>query len=77
MRITYLAIATLAATAFAAAPAAAASPGDHISDCARVSLGQRPNPPAVTCEHDGMTETFANFGQMVVHHLQSHDPPGG
>ena len=70
MRITRLSIATLAATVFVAAPAAAAGPGAHISDCARASLGQRADVPAVTCEHDGTSETFANFGEMVLHHVQ-------
>ena len=74
MRTTRLTIATLAVTALAAAPAAVAAPGDDISGCAQSSLGQRPDPPALTCEHHSTTEVFANFGQMVVHHIQTHGP---
>ena len=76
MRLTRLSMITLAASALAAAPAAAAGPGSHISDCARMALGQRADVPSVTCEHDGMTMTFANFGQMVVHHLQTGEAAG-
>jgi len=36
--------------------------------CAREHLGQRANPPAVTCTMpDGSTMTFPNFGAMVQH----------
>ena len=41
--------------------------GQHVAECAHATLGQRDNPPAVTCTHDGETMTFANFGQMVQH----------
>ena len=68
----------------AAATVAAASPGvaraaqidepfgQHVSECAKMSLGKRASPPLVTCSHDGHTHVFANFGEMVqqmrVHH---------
>jgi hypothetical protein len=53
-------------TAFAAADSAAA--GQHIAKCAREHLGQRENPPAITCTMpDGSTMTFPNFGAMVQH----------
>ena len=74
MRTTRLTISMLAATSLAAAPAAVAAPGDDISGCAQSSLGQRPDPPALTCEHHGTTEVFADFGQMVVHHTQTLGP---
>ena len=60
----------LAALVLGAGPATADEPfGDHVSQCAREHLGQRVNPPALTCTcmHDGMTHTFANFGAMVAH----------
>ncbi len=39
--------------------------GQHAAMCAHTALGQRANPPSVTCTHDGTTMTFANFGEMV------------
>ncbi len=46
---------------------AAASPplGQHVSSCAHASLGQRDNPPSVTCTDNGVTMSFANVGAMV------------
>ena len=41
--------------------------GQHVAACAHGSLGQRADPPSVTCTHDGMRMTFANFGEMVRH----------
>ncbi len=41
--------------------------GQHVASCAQATLGQRDNPPAVTCACDGTTMTFANFGAMVEH----------
>lgn len=42
--------------------------GQHVAACAREHLGQRPDPPAVTCTMpDGSTMTFATFGAMVQH----------
>jgi hypothetical protein len=51
---------------------AAADPfGQHVAVCAQ-QLGQRADAPAVTCTHDGMTMTFANFGVMVRHMRELH-----
>lgn len=41
--------------------------GQHVAMCAQMTLGQRDNPPWVTCTHDGVSITFANFGAMVRH----------
>lgn len=41
--------------------------GQHIASCAQATLGQRVDPPAVTCSCDGSAMTFANFGTMVEH----------
>ena len=64
-----LAIAASAALAagFSGSALADNSFGQHVSMCAHTTLGQRDNPPAVSCTHDGMTMTFANFGEMVQH----------
>lgn len=61
-----LAAAALAA-GFSGSALADAPFGEHVAMCAHTTLGQRANPPAVTCTHDGMTMTFANFGKMVQH----------
>ena len=45
--------------------------GQHVSECAQMSLGERANPPAITCTHDGQVHTFANFGAMV-QHMHAH-----
>jgi len=47
--------------------------GRHVAMCAHASLGQRAAPPAVTCTHEGMTMTFATFGEMVLHMKDEHD----
>lgn len=44
--------------------------GEHIANCARVSLPPAEDPPTITCEHDGHVHTFANFGVMVLHMLE-------
>ena len=64
-----LAIAASAALAagFSGSALADNSFGQHVAMCAHTTLGQRDNPPAVSCTHDGMTMTFANFGEMVQH----------
>ena len=49
--------------------AVASTFGQSVSMCAH-DLGQRADPPAVTCSHDGVTMTFANFGAMVEHMRQ-------
>ena len=42
--------------------------GQHVAACAREHLGQRADPPEVTCTMpDGSTMTFATFGAMVQH----------
>lgn len=69
-------LAGVAATAIAGSVAVNAGAADeqfgqHVAMCAH-QLGQRTEPPAVTCTHDGMTMTFANFGQMVEHMRQIH-----
>jgi hypothetical protein len=68
----------------ASAAVAAASPGvvqaaktdepfgQHVSECAHMSLGKRATPPAVTCLHDGHVHVFANFGEMVQHMREHH-----
>ena len=56
----------------AAAPAPAAGLGQHIASCAQESLGQRENPPSVTCVHDGMTMSFPTFGAMAEHMREMH-----
>jgi hypothetical protein len=56
----------------AAAPDLNAELGQHIASCARESLGQRANPPSVTCIHDGMQMTFPTFGAMVQHMRALH-----
>ena len=63
-----LATAGLATAGLSASALAASEPlGQHVSMCAQMSLGQRDNAPEVTCTHDGVTMTFANFGAMVEH----------
>lgn len=75
LRITGAVIAVAALVGGSGANAlAAADPatfGQHVSACARMSLGQRTDPPSVTCDHDGMAMTFANFGEMVLH-MKTH-----
>ena len=75
MRSLRLAVATITAAAVAGVAAtnvvAGDSFGQHVSTCAH-ELGQRPSPPTVTCTHDGVTMTFANFGAMVEHMQQMH-----
>ena len=46
--------------------------GAHISRCAQLALGQRIDPPAVTCSHDGHVHTFATFGELVAHAREHH-----
>ena len=56
----------------ASSNAVAAEPfGQHVAMCAH-ELGQRADVPTVTCTHDGMTMTFATFGDMVEHMRQMH-----
>ena len=70
-RLTITAVAAVLA-GVASANAVAAEPfGQHVAMCAH-QLGQRADAPAVTCTHDGMTMTFANFGAMVEHMRQMH-----
>jgi hypothetical protein len=70
-----LTIATIAAAALAGGAstnAVAGAPfGQHVAMCAQ-ELGQRAGAPAVTCTHDGVTMTFANFGAMVQHMREMH-----
>jgi hypothetical protein len=63
---------TLAAGAAVAAGlsgSALADPGfgQNVAACAQATLGQRDNPPAVTCTCAEASMTFANFGAMVEH----------
>ena len=39
---------------------------------AQLALGQRVDPPAVTCTHDGHVHTFATFGELVAHAREHH-----
>jgi hypothetical protein len=77
MRPVYrLTIAVAAVAAFAAGVSgnafATEEPfGRHVSMCAQ-ELGKRADAPAVTCTHDGITMTFANFGAMVQHMHEHH-----
>jgi hypothetical protein len=67
-----LSIAVLIVAGLAAGAATSASAGvvgEQVATCAH-ELGQRPDVPAVTCAHEGMTMTFANFGAMVEHMRQ-------
>ena len=41
--------------------------GQHVASCAQTTLGERNNPPAVTCRDDGVNMAFANFGAMIEH----------
>jgi len=70
-RLSLLAVATSAATLAVTSSALASSPleplGVHVSECARVALGQRVDPPAVTCAHDGHMHSFSMFGELVAH----------
>ncbi|HEX6758512.1 MAG TPA: hypothetical protein VF086_08885 [Propionibacteriaceae bacterium] len=60
------AVAGPSGSAFAAPDSA--SFGQHVANCAREHLGQRANPPALTCTMpDGSTMTFPTFGAMVRH----------
>lgn len=70
-RITVLAVAAAAAAVSGSAQAAPDPLGQHVSMCAQ-GLGARTGAPAVTCTHDGMTMTFANFGAMVEHMRAMH-----
>lgn len=57
----------LLAAGFSGSALAGDSFGQHVATCAQMDLGQRPAPPTVTCTHDGVTMTFANFGEMAQH----------
>lgn len=46
--------------------------GEYIASCAQMHLGPRENPPSLTCGHDGLVHTFATFGDMVKHMLETH-----
>lgn len=70
--LTTIAIGAILAGSGGSALAAGSPPlGQHVSTCAHATLGQRDNPPAVTCTDNGITMTFANFGEMVQHMLSS------
>ena len=70
--ITAFAVSATLAAGFSGTAVAGDSFGQHVATCAQMHLGQRDNPPAVTCTHDGMTMTFANFGAMVQHMRAMH-----
>jgi hypothetical protein len=71
-RCTIAAVAAVSVVGVAPASAVADEPlGQHIAMCAQ-QLGQRADPPAVTCTHDDMTMTFATFGEMVEHMRTMH-----
>jgi hypothetical protein len=40
--------------------------GSGVAACGQTMLGQRADPPAVTCSCEGTTMTFVTFGAMVV-----------
>jgi len=69
-----LATAATLAGASAAPGSSPAEPfGAHVSECAQVALGQRADPPAVTCTHDGHVHSFATFGELVAHLREHHE----
>ena len=73
--LTIAAGALVALSLGAGSAAAADGPfGAHVSECAQAHLGKRADPPALTCTcmHDGVTYTFANFGEMVAHMRDMH-----
>lgn len=55
-----------------AAPSRSADFGRHVAACAQEHLGQRTDPPQITCTHDGMKMTFPTFGAMVRHMQEMH-----
>ena len=65
--VTVIAAAALAAGVSSNALASDGPLGRDVSACAQTSLGQRVDPPAVTCTHDGESMSFPNFGAMVAH----------
>ena len=69
-RLLMLAASAISALALVG-PASAEPFGQHVAMCAH-ELGARADAPAVTCTHDGMTMTFANFGAMVEHMRAMH-----
>ena len=77
MRSNYLVVTLASAAVAAVSPGIAQASetgqplGQHVSECAQTSLGQRANPPAITCSHDGQVHVFATFGEMV-HHMKHH-----
>ena len=75
-RVVMVTAVTLAATIASAPGASADLPSDplgaHVSECARVALGQRVDPPAVTCTHEGHVHTFATFGELVAYVREHH-----
>jgi hypothetical protein len=67
VRRVVLALATATAVAGCTSGGAlAAGSGQAISSCAQAMLGQRVEPPAVSCSCTGVPMTFANFGTMVI-----------
>ena len=75
-RVAAVTAAAIVAVLAGAAPTPAARPdeplGARVSQCAQASLGQRPDPPAVTCAHEGHVHTFATFGELVAHLRENH-----
>ena len=68
-RLTFAAAVAASVFAPGVGSAAASTFGQELAMCAH-ELGQRTDAPAITCSHDGMTMTFANFGAMVKHMRQ-------
>ena len=73
------ACAVVVGAAFLGVPAAAtaggspsAELGQHVATCAQEDPGQRDQPPAITCTHDGMQMSFPNFGAVVEHMRELH-----
>ena len=68
-------VVVVAAVAMLAMPGAALGDqepfGQHVSQCAQMALPPA-DPPTIVCEHHGEVHTFANFGEMVLFHLQEH-----
>lgn len=68
LRFVALIVATAGLMVGSSATALAGDPfGQMVAMCAQMDLGERVNPPTLTCICKGQTMTFANFGAMVQH----------
>ena len=65
-------VATLAGASTAPAAQSSEPLGAHVSECAHGALGQRVDPPAVSCAHEDHVHSFATFGELVAHLREHH-----